>query len=211
MILASVPPSAAGEMNMRSIALFFGFILGGALLSLGQATPTSFAQRGDVALTYDWVRTNAEPGDCGCFGLNGGGISASADFWSRWAVVAEITAEHTGSAPVADNSLTLSSYQAGIRYRIAEPWMKGPHALQPFAQALLGGTHSSGGVAGAADESTSFAFRIGGGIDLPVSARFAVRIVQADYYLTVARNGVNDRQNNLLLAAGIVYRWSRHH
>ena len=65
---------------MRSIALFFGFILGGALLSLGQATPTSFAQRGDVALTYDWVSTNAEPGDCGCFGLNGGGISASADF-----------------------------------------------------------------------------------------------------------------------------------
>jgi len=196
---------------MRWIAIFFGFILGGALLAGGQAASTSFAQRGDVALTYDWVRTNAEPGECGCFGLNGGGISASADFWSRWAVVAEITAEHTGSAPVADNSLTLSSYQAGIRYRIAEPWMKGSHALQPFAQALLGGAHSSGGVAGAADDSTSFAFRVGGGIDLPISARFAVRIVQADYYLTVARNGVNDRQNNLLLAAGIVYRWSRRH
>ena len=40
----------------------------------------------------------------------------------------------------------------------------------------------------------------------PSAPASRVRIVQADYYLTVARNGVNDRQNNLLLAAGIVYR-----
>jgi outer membrane immunogenic protein len=124
-------------------------------------------------------------------------------------VVAEITAEHTGSAPVADNSLTLSSYQAGVRFRVPEPWMAGPHALQPFTQILLGGAHSSGGVAGVANGTTMFAFRAGGGIDLPINAHFAVRVVQADYYLTVAKNGVNDRQNNLLLAAGIVYRWSR--
>jgi hypothetical protein len=44
---------------------------------------------------------------------------------------------------------------------------------------------------------------------LPINARFAVRVIQADYYLTLAKNGVNDHQNNLLLAAGIVYRWSR--
>jgi outer membrane immunogenic protein len=194
---------------MRSVALFFGFILGGALLAAGQATPTSFAPRGDVALTYDWVRTNAEPGDCGCFGLNGGGISASVDFRSRWAAVAEITVAHTGSGPVADHSLTLSSYQAGVRYRIAEPWMKSSHALQPFAQTLLGAAHSSGGVAGAADGSTMFALRVGGGIDLPINSRFAIRVIQADYYLTTGKNGVNDRQNNLLLGAGIVYRWSR--
>ncbi|MGA8270740.1 MAG: outer membrane beta-barrel protein [Candidatus Sulfotelmatobacter sp.] len=194
---------------MRAIAIFFGVILGSAVLATGQAASIGFAQRGDVAITYDWVRTNAEPGDCGCFGLNGGGISGSVEFRPRWAIVAEITAEHTGSAPVADNSLTLVSYQAGLRYRVPEPWMKAPHALQPFAQILLGGAHSSGGVAGAADGSTMFAFRVGGGIDLPVNARFAVRVIQADYYLTSAKNGVNDRQNNLLLGAGIVYRWSR--
>jgi outer membrane immunogenic protein len=194
---------------MRSIAIFIGFILGGALIAAGQETPFSFAQQGDVALTYDWVRTNAEPGECGCFGLNGGGISGSAEFRPRWSVVAEINAEHTGSAPVADSSLTLSSYQGGVRYRTPQPWMKGSHALQPFAQILLGVAHSSGGVAGAADGSTMFAFRAGGGVDLPLNSHFAVRVVQADYYLTVAKNGVNDRQNNLLLAAGIVYHWSR--
>jgi outer membrane immunogenic protein len=192
---------------MRSVAIFIGFILGGALIAAGQAL--SFAQRGDAALTYDWVRTNAEPGECGCFGLNGGGISGSAEFRPRWSVVAEITAEHTGSAPVADNSLTLSSYQGGVRYGTPQPWMKGAHALQPFVQTLFGVAHSSGGVAGAANGNTMFAFRVGGGIDLPINRHFAVRVIQADYYLTVAKNGVNDRQNNLLLAAGIVYRWSR--
>jgi outer membrane immunogenic protein len=194
---------------MRSIAIFIGFVLGGALIAAGQAVPLGFAQRGDVALTYDWVRTNAEPGECGCFGLNGGGISGSADFRPRWSVVAEISAGHTGSAPVADGSLTLSSYQGGVRYRIPQPWIEGSHALQPFAQTLLGVAHSSGGVSGAADGSTMFAFRAGGGIDLPLNGHFALRVVQADYYLTVAKNGVNDRQNNLLLAAGVVYRWSR--
>jgi outer membrane immunogenic protein len=189
-------------MNMRSIAVFIGFILGAALLAAGQETPASFAQHGDVALTYDWVHTNAQPGDCGCFGLNGGGISSSINFRPRWSVVADIVA-------AAGNSLTLSSYQGGLRYRISQPWMKGPHPLQPFAQALFGGAHSSGQVAGAANGSTSFAFRIGGGVDLPINARFAVRVIQADYYLTLAKNGVNDHQNNLLLGAGIVYRWSR--
>lgn len=166
------------------------------------AGQTSFAHKGDVALTYDWVHTNAQPGDCGCFGLNGGGISASAEFRPRWAVVADIAAE-------AGNSLTLSSYQAGLRYRIEEPWMKGPHALQPFAQGLLGVAHSSGEVAGAANGDTSFAFRIGGGVDLPIHGRLAIRVIQADYFLTLAKNGVNDRQNNFLLGAGILYRWSR--
>jgi len=195
---------------MRSTAIFIGFIFGGALIAAGQTAPLSFVfQRGDVAVTYDWVRTNAQPGECGCFGLNGGGISGSAELRPRWSVVAEINAEHTGSSPVADGSLTLSSYQGGVRYGVRQPWMKGPHALQPFAQTLFGVAHSSGGGAGAAEGSTMFAFRVGGGIDVPLNGHFAVRLVQADYYLTVAKNGVNDRQNNLLLAAGLVYRWSR--
>ena len=125
-----------------------------------------------MALTYDWVHTNAQPGDCGCFGLNGGGISSSINFRPRWSVVADLVA-------AAGNSLTLSSYQGGLRYRISQPWMKGPHAPQPFAQVLLGGAHSSGQVAGAANGNTSFAFRIGGGVDLPINARFAVRVISS--------------------------------
>jgi len=36
-----------------------------------------------------------------------------------------------------------------------------------------------------------------------------VRIIQVDYYLTNFSNLTNDHQNNLLIGAGIVFRWSR--
>jgi len=50
---------------------------------------------------------------------------------------------------------------------------------------------------------------MGGGVDVPVNSVFAVRVIQIDYDLTKFANGVNHRQNNLLLAAGVVFRWSR--
>jgi hypothetical protein len=58
-------------------------------------------------------------------------------------------------------------------------------------------------------ERFAFAVRLGGGMDVPLSSRFAVRAIQIDYYLTNFSNSTNDHQNNLLLGAGIVFRWSR--
>ena len=55
---------------MRTILIF------AALLLAGAAAAPAMAQEGisgDAAVTYRWVHTNAAPGDCGCFGLNGGG------------------------------------------------------------------------------------------------------------------------------------------
>jgi outer membrane immunogenic protein len=93
--------------------------------------------------------------------------------------------------------------------RIPQPWLEGNHKPQPFAQIILGAAHAGGGEAGVADGSYKFATRMGGGIDVPLSAHFAVRIVQIDYYLTTFANATNDHQNNFLVGAGIVYHWSR--
>jgi outer membrane immunogenic protein len=194
---------------MRSIALATALLLGAAMAAMGQAAPDPFAAKGDLALTYHWLRTNTQPGECGCFGLNGGGISASWNLRPRWALVGEVSGEYAGNGPSTGNTLTLISYLAGARYRVPQPWLRGPHAPQPFAQVLLGPAHAGGGIAGAADGTTEFATRMGGGIDLPVSSRFAIRVVQIDYDLTEFRNSTNDHQNNLLLAAGFVFRWSR--
>jgi hypothetical protein len=57
----------------------------------------------------------------------------------------------------------------------------------------LGATHVGGGEAGVADGSYRFATRIGG-IDVPVSSHFAVRVIQLDYYLTTFANATNDHQ-----------------
>jgi len=162
------------------------------------------AASGDVALTYHWVRTNTTPGECGCFGLNGGGVSGSWEMQRRFAGVVGFSSEHAGNVLGTGMSLTLTSYMAGARYRLPKLWSHKAHGLEPFAQVLLGATHSGGSVAGSADGQYAFATRMGGGVDVPVSAHIAIRIVQVDYNLTLGKNFSNDRQNNLLVGGGIV-------
>ena len=185
-------------------------LIAAMLLLLGStAVVAQDSYGGDAAAAYHWVRTNAGPGQCGCFGMNGGGISGSWNFRGPWSAVLDISAEYNGSAAPLGNSLTLVSYMAGGRYKIPHPWLEGNHKPQPFAQILLGAAHAGGGEAGVADGTYRFATRIGGGIDVPLNAHFAVRAIQIDYYLTTFANATNDHQNNFLIGAGIVYHWSK--
>lgn len=194
---------------MRSIALACALLLGIATAARAQAT-SGVSHSGDVALTYHWVHTNAPPsGGCGCFALNGVGLSGSWDFGPRLTAVAEVSVDHTSNALSTSESLTLTSYVAGARYHLPDPWMHGPHALQPFAQVLVGGAHAGGGMAGVADGTSAFAGRLGGGIDLPLTTGIAVRVIEADYYLTDFANSADNHQNNILIGAGVVVHWSR--
>ena len=52
-----------------------------------------------------------------------------------------------------NDSLTFTSFLAGARYRVPQPWFEGSHKPQPFVQILLGAAHAGGGVAGVADGS----------------------------------------------------------
>lgn len=189
---------------MRSLVLATILLFAGASAAVAQ---DSF--RGDAVATYQWVHANAGPGQCGCFGLNGGGLSGSWNFHGPWSLVTDISAGYASNAPTAGSSLTLVSYLAGVRYRLPQPWLEGKHKPQPFAQVLLGAGHAGGGVGGTGDGTYEFAARIGGGLDVPVSSRFSVRVIQIDYYLTNFTNATNDHQNNLLLGAGVVFHWSR--
>lgn len=197
---------------MKSIALALALFAGAATAAIAQqpsthAFPDSY--RGDIALTYHWVRTNTQPGDCGCFYLNGGGISGSVKFLPRWSAVGEFSTEYTGSGPYPGETLRLESFLAGARYQLVKPEQRHPHALQPFAQVLIGGGHASGLLAGEGAGTSAFIARVGGGLDLPIRSGFAIRVLQADYNVTTFANGVNDHQNNLLLGAGIVFRLAR--
>src|ERR1700732_1276616 len=193
-------------MAMRFIVIVAGLVFLGASAAVAQE---GFS--GDAAATYQWVHTNAGPGQCGCFGLNGGGVSGSWDLRGPLSVGADISSGFTNSAGPAGTSLTLTSFMAGARYqlpRLPRTWAHGAHRVQPFAQLLVGAAHAGGGVAGIGDASYGFASRVGGGLDVPVSRRFSVRVIQVDYYLTRIANAVNDHQNNFLVGAGIVFRWS---
>ena len=60
---------------------------------------------------------------------------------------------------------------------------------------------SSAGNVFTIDDATSFAMALGGGLDVRVSKRIDLRIIQADYAPTFFGSG---RQNNIRLSVGIV-------
>ena len=178
---------------------------GAAAQDSGQPTRNK-PPRADLALGYSYVHSNAPPGGCGCFNLNGGGATfAWAIVPGKWDIVGDIVADHASNISAAGYGLTLSAYTAGVRYI---PPFHTP-SLQPFGQVLVGLAHSSGTLvqtpnAGAANAGAAFASNLGGGFDLNVNRRFSIRIIEADYLVTTFNNGVNNRQNNTRISAGIV-------
>jgi outer membrane immunogenic protein len=189
---------------MRFI-LFAALALGAASAAMAQEE----MYRGDAGVTYQWVHTNAGPGECGCFGLNGAEISGSWDVRGPWAIVTDFSSDFRGANFTASqSSLTVTSFLAGARYRLPQPWIKGAHRPLPFAQVLIGPAHAGGGEAGVGDGSYAFAARIGGGIDIPLKFHFEVRAVQADWFRSQFANAKNDHQNNLMISTGIIFRWS---
>lgn len=75
--------------------------------------------------------------------------------------------------------------------------------VTPFAQALFGGIRTTDGI-GVSGPQNNFAMTAGGGVDSRVSAHVSVRPIQAEYLMTRLPNGLDDRENNLRLRAGIV-------
>lgn len=84
--------------------------------------------------------------------------------------------------------------------------------LTPFGHVLLGAarSHVDGKIEGPSftvrfsDTSTAFAMALGGGLDLKLSKRVALRLIQADYLLTPFGD---DTQNNARISAGLIFRF----
>jgi outer membrane immunogenic protein len=162
--------------------------------------------RAELALDYSYVRSNAPPGGCGCFNLNGGSATLA---WpvkrGNIALAGDVSVVHAGAISSTGYSLTLSSYTAGARYQMR----LGHSSLKPFGQLLAGVAHASGSLVNEQNSAISssgaaFATNIGGGLDLHATRRFSLRLIEADYLVTTFNNGDNDHQNNVRLSAGVV-------
>lgn len=182
-------------------------VLVSAVVCCAQATqPSAGKMRPELSFDYSYIHSNAPPGGCGCFNLNGGGAAFA---WpvaaSRFAAVFDASVTHAGAVSSSRYNLTLDSYTAGMRFvpRV-DRWR-----LQPFGEALFGVVHSSGSLVQgrytpASDAAAPFAVNFGGGVDLRTRRRIAIRLFEADYLLTTINNGSNNHQNNLRLDAGVV-------
>jgi len=183
-----------------------------SLLACATFVPSALSQSKppagwELGAGYNYVHTNAPPSGCGCFPMNGGIASVTRQVNPRFGLEAEINGVNNGNVNATGQSLKLFTYVAGPRYRFAPT-----RRVSPYAQILVGASHASGGLYGAGTSSSgtanAFATSLGGGIDMALSQHVALRLVQADYLLTLLPNGVNSRQNNVSLSTGIVIRFA---
>jgi outer membrane immunogenic protein len=193
-------------MKIFSVSLMA--LLSIALPALAQTSPHDSGEPVPLELTlaYSEVRTNAPPGDCGCFWMEGGKLEASAHLYRNWSAVGEVAGQHADNINAAHSQLSLISYLIGPRYTY-----HASHRFVPFAQALVGGVHGFDAYFPNQDGSNTtpdaFALAAGGGLNINLSRHFAVRAFQADYFFTHLPNNQGDRQNNLRLSAGIIFKF----
>jgi opacity protein-like surface antigen len=153
--------------------------------------------------------------------LNGGGGQVALYFKPWLAVAADLQGyasftqcPKSSSEFTACASGNLFTYTFGpqIKYRAGK--------LEPFAEVLLGGAHSNfyanacnkntGECGSRSPSNNAFALAIGGGVDIVVSSKIAIRLVDADYELTRFGNnftGGNNSQSNFRFQTGVQFRF----
>jgi outer membrane immunogenic protein len=193
---------------MTSRIALFAVLIGFAHQVTAQTAPAQSlaAAQLEVTLAYSADRTNGVVGGRGCFWMDGGKAEASAYFGRGLSVVAELAGAHANNINSAGESLSLVSYLFGPRYTLVTR-----SKLTPFAQLLAGGVHGFDGMFPGPglyiSNPDAFAFAAGGGFNLRLSRRLALRLVQADYFQTQLPNDENNRQNHLRISGGLTFRF----
>lgn len=191
---------------MRRLMLFISVIFSASSVAQAQALPQdpgASNPRYTLAVGYQNVRANAPPSSCGCFDMNGGFASGT---WSlnRWlSARVDITGGHANNIGPLGQNLTLLTYTAGpqVSYRL--------HRFLPHAEFMVGGAHGSDSyfpeTATFSSSAASFALNTGGGLDYRLNQRFTLRPVEVQYLHTAFPNAGNNKQNQFIGEAGIVW------
>jgi len=159
----------------------------------------------EIGASYTYLHTNILPG-CNCFSLNGGDLQMTLGLRPGLQAVGEAGAAHRGGITPDGYAITQVDYTFGLRY---SPLRR--TKAQPFAEALFGGAHALGSLSpgnnAIGGTSNAVAFVAGGGFALHLGRGFLLQPARIDYELTTFHNGQANRQNDLRLATGVLYRF----
>jgi hypothetical protein len=159
----------------------------------------------DVAITYSAAMSNATTTDR--FWMQGGSAQLHGQLYRGLGVVAEVSGTHTGSINSSGVGLDIVTATFGPRYT----WSPARSRYSIFGQALVGEANGFASVfptvRGASDSSNSLAVQAGGGLNLSLSPRMALRICEASWMRTQFPNGTTNAQDFLRLGAGVVLRF----
>ncbi|WP_158945980.1 OmpA family protein [Granulicella sp. S190] len=194
---------------LRSINLALVLVTVGVSAAFGQRGPADqslIPPKFELSAGYNNIHSNAPPGQTEYFNLNGGYVSGDFRITDWFSVGGEFTAGHANDISQLGQNLTLFTFLGGPR--ISRPG----HRLVPFAEVLFGGAHGTDSYFPTATSSTtsasSWALSAGGGLDINLTRRFAIRAVNADYLRTALPNGTSDNsQNHLQIGAGVVLKF----
>jgi outer membrane protein OmpA-like peptidoglycan-associated protein/opacity protein-like surface antigen len=195
--------------HLVQVALVLGWIgVATAHAQVQAAAKVSEVPRFDVAVGYDFSRANAPPSNCNCFSLEGGFVTAGMHINNWLSVDGQFSGTHASDISVLGQDLTLTTYTFGPRFSYRK------HRLTPYGQVLVGAAHGSDSYFPSATSSstsaTSFAVSAGGGLDIDLTSRFAIRAIDAQYLKTSFPNGTDNSQNHLMIGAGIVIKFNGH-
>lgn len=184
----------------------------------------------ETFLGYNFVKFNPSSPFIPSFNANGGSGQIGYNF-NRWiGAVMDVGAVTKGVLNQNPWDTTVMNFVAGPRVT----WRKS--RFQPFGEVLVGGFYATtsipiailtadnavippgvnvvpGGpaIARFGAGTTGFAMLAGGGLDVKLSKRFAVRPFETDYYLTrfptFFTNGSRSNINNFRYAGGVAFMW----
>ncbi|ADV81013.1 outer membrane protein [Terriglobus saanensis] len=203
---------------MRLTRILFSIVLMiMATTACAQAIPSGASELGQtvskeypiaLSLRYSATISNAPPGTCGCFLMNGGSGEVLFYVWKHISLAADVTGNHTDLVPQSQQGLGLITYMAGPRYSF-HPTRR----LTLYGQFLVGGVHGFDSYfprnnGRSSDVANSFAYSPGGGVEIGVKDWLSVRAVEGEYLSTHLPNDLNAYQHNLRLGSGVVFRFS---
>jgi hypothetical protein len=164
----------------------------------------------DLAVTYDVLHTNDITAQS--FWMQGGAVELGARAYRGFGIVARVEGSHAGTNSTTREPLNLVTTVFGPRYTVNLR----SHRYALFGEGLVGvanGFHSlfsegSGPVgsvnAGTTSSANALAVDVGGGLDVSLNHRFAIRAIRASYLRTQFPNSTTNVQNSLSLGAGLV-------
>jgi len=155
----------------------------------------------EIGVNFNYLRANAPPAQCGCFSLIGGGWSLVINAPHGLGIVADVAAANASKVSGTAQNITILNYLAGPRYSY-----RGFRHVTPFAQGLAGGSNELSNYA-LVQNVNAFAADGGLGVSTVLTRRIGWTIVQADYIYSRLPNANNNRQSNLRIATGVIFRF----
>jgi opacity protein-like surface antigen len=145
---------------------------------------------------YSYLRANLN-GPGGSFDLNGGNVSVTENLnhWFGGRIEFNAFSGGVGGTNVSAETIT---YGPVFSYRKHE-------RFTPYGHVQFGAVHGSVGYLGISASAFKFAMAPGGGVDINLNPRFAIR-VQGDYLMT---RFLDLRQDNLQFSTGLVIHFGR--